>query len=139
MLGLSVFGAFSFGLLLRFPYFYLFSPSALLLRGSATLAFGLLLPFACSCLFPPSGVLAFSSLLRLASLFRVCLAGRLICSCLGYNGWPFMRDMKLLPSLFVFFLLSFLLFVFLASLSLFTFAVLNQTLLLWVFLLLCWL
>ena len=30
------FGAFSFGWLLRFPFFYLFSPSALLLRGSAT-------------------------------------------------------------------------------------------------------
>ena len=64
----------SFGWLLRFPYFYLFSPSALLLRGSATLAFGLLLPFACSCLFPPSGVLAFSSLLTFGFAL-LCLLG----------------------------------------------------------------
>ena len=69
------FEAFSFGLLLRFPYFFLFSPPALLLRGSATWAFGLLLPFACSCMFPPSGVLAFSSLLTFGFALPFILGG----------------------------------------------------------------
>ena len=69
------FEAFSFGWLLRFPYFYLFSPPTLLLRGSATWAFGLLLPFACSCMFPPSGVLEFSSLLTFGFALPCLLGG----------------------------------------------------------------
>ena len=73
--GFIVFRAFSFGLLLHFPCFYHFSPSALLLRGSATWAFGLLLPFACSCMFPPSGVLAFSSLLTFGFALPCLLGG----------------------------------------------------------------